>query len=114
MGKIMETPDGLNHFINDERDVIDLIRDYAGVDAADYMEGLLEELREEIECSEDAVQDLEEAYGLINNGETKAELYLYLRTIEGCKVRIAEELDQLNSALGKLEKLTDKVTLSLR
>ena len=86
MGKIMETPDGLDHVITDEEDVIDLIRDYAGVDAADYVEGLLEELREEIERAEDAVQDLEEAYNLINNGETKAELYLYLGTIEGCKL----------------------------
>ena len=109
MGKIMETPDGLDHVITDEEDVIDLIRDHAGVDAADYVEGLLEELREEIECAEDAVQDLEEAYNLINNGETKAELYLYLGTIEGCKLRIAQELNQLNIALGKLEKLTDKI-----
>ena len=99
MGKIMETPDGLDHVITDEEDVIDLIRDYAGVDAADYVEGLLEELREEIECAEDAVQDLEEAYNLINNGETKAELYLYLGTIEGCKLRIAQELNQLNNMI---------------
>ena len=109
MGRIMETTDGLKHVITDEEDVIDLIREYAGVDVADYMEGLIEELREEIECAKDEVRDIEEAYSLKDNDETKSELYLYLGTIEGCKLRIAQELNELNIALEKLEKLTDKI-----
>ena len=111
MGKTVETPDGKMHEILDDEGILDLIREYAGVDAADYVEGRMEEIKEELLEAEETIEDLEDNNSSEDSEEedTIEEISSYLGDIAGSKALIEMELEDIENSINELEKMLETI-----
>ena len=111
MARIIETPDGKTHSVMEDSEIIDLIREYAGIDAADFIEGRMEDLKYDLVMAEENIDELEKELSALmpDNGDIKEDLYLYIGAVECAKNQIQKEVDDLDRAVEALQKLVDKL-----
>ena len=114
MGRFLETPDGKMHEILDDAGILDLIREYAGVDAADYVEGRIEELKYDLQNAEETIEELEAGPVADPNELTdadclKADLELCLVGLNSAKTQVESELEDIEAELEVLKKIIENL-----
>ena len=103
----LETNDGLIHTIENDEDLYDLIIEYVGVDAADYVNQRIDELEGEIN---DLREELEESInsdvtGSLKDSVFKDELQSIIAKAENIQDELEDKVKELEDTLAELDDL---------